>query len=130
MLHSTSNTWNWTLVGYVSLGLAAACIGLDKFFGFSSSWVRFILTGLTLQRHLAEFQHDWAILSSKAVVEKFYLKMCEIMLRRIQEFRFKVHSELDKEASNWATEYRNNIAEMERAAQQQLDKIRSAERPP
>jgi hypothetical protein len=52
------------------------------------------------------------------------------MFRRIQEFRLKVHSELENEASNWASEYRNNIAEMERVTQQQLEKIRSAERIP
>jgi hypothetical protein len=131
MLPSTNSAWNWTLVGYVSFGLAAASIGLDKFFGFSSSWVRFVLTELALQRHLAEFQHDWAILSSKAVTEDpFDSKTCEIMFRRIQEFRLKVHSELENEASNWASEYRNNIAEMERVTQQQLEKIRSAERIP
>ena len=41
--------------------VAAALIGMDKFFGLSSSWTRFISAELSLQRSLDRFQLDWAL---------------------------------------------------------------------
>ena len=29
-------------LGYVSIGLAAGCVAFDRFFGFSSNWMRYI----------------------------------------------------------------------------------------
>ena len=41
--------------------VAAALIGMDKFFGLSSSWTRFISAELSLQRSLDRFRMDWAL---------------------------------------------------------------------
>jgi hypothetical protein len=118
-LLSKNNSWAWTQIGYISLGLAAACVGLDKFFGYSSSWIRFIMTSLALQKHL-----DWAPLNSKVVGDQFNSNAFENMVRRVQTFNLQVLSELEKEASDWAAEYRSNLAEMEKAARQQLETLR------
>jgi hypothetical protein len=112
---------DWTQIGYISLGIAASCIALDRFFGFSSSWIRYITTSIVLQKHLAEFQYDWAVLSSKAVGNEFNPDMCENMLRRVQTFMLKILTELEKEAADWAAEYRSNLAEMEKATREKLE---------
>ncbi len=114
---------NWTQVGYISLGIAVCLIGLDKFFGYSSSWVRFMTTSNALQKHLAEFQYDWAILSAKASCSPLSPGGCEPLLQRVQAFALKVHSEIEKETSDWAAEYQSNLAEMERSARQQIESM-------
>jgi hypothetical protein len=43
-------------LGYVMLALAAACVGFDHFFGLSTGWMRFMVTEMSLQQVLAEFQ--------------------------------------------------------------------------
>lgn len=112
---------NWTQVGYISLGIAVCLIGLDKFFGYSSSWIRFMTTSNALQKYLAEFQYDWAILSAKASCNPLTPGGCEPLLQRVQTFALKVHSEIERETSEWAAEYRSNLAEMERSARQQIE---------
>ena len=49
-----------TAWGYVLLALAAACIGLDRFFGISSGWMRSMTTAQALERRLEQLQYDWA----------------------------------------------------------------------
>ena len=51
-------------LGYILLALAGGCVLLDKFFGLTSAWTRFVVTATALQRILAEFQFDWATLSA------------------------------------------------------------------
>lgn len=60
--HAISGQESLGHFGYIFLALAAGCVAMDKFFGFSSNWMRFMTTSLALQRHLAEFEMDWNIL--------------------------------------------------------------------
>jgi hypothetical protein len=48
------------------LGVAAALIGLDKTFGYSSGWARYVLTATNIRKSLEDFRLDWAELMAKA----------------------------------------------------------------
>ncbi len=104
--------------GYVSLALAGACIGLDKYFGYSSAWIRYLTTATLLQRLLHEFCLDWAALD---VCREGQAPQFEPMLRRVQTFITRIRSEMEKETADWAAEYRSNLAEMEKSVREQLD---------
>jgi hypothetical protein len=120
------DTWSagieFSQFGYVSLALAGACIGLDKYFGYSSAWIRYQTTAMTLKRLLNEFCLDWAILdvchNGQAPVR------IEPMLRRIQTFSVRAIGEVEKETANWAAEYHSTLAEMEKSVREQLDASR------
>lgn len=43
----------------VALGIAAAFVLLDRFFGFSSAWMRYIATELNIRQLTQEFNLDW-----------------------------------------------------------------------
>ena len=43
----------------IALALAAAAIALDRFFGYSSAWMRYITTELHLRQMLDDFQLGW-----------------------------------------------------------------------
>src|SRR5690242_5668700 len=49
LLGTHNDSYKWSQLGYVSLLLAAGCILFDKFFGFSSGWMRYVTTALKLQ---------------------------------------------------------------------------------
>jgi hypothetical protein len=114
----------WTQIGYIFLGVAVCLIGLDKFFGYSSSWIRFMVASNTLQKHLAQFQYDWAILRAKASCSKLATDSCEPLLQCIQAFSLKAYSEIEKETSEWASEFRSNLSEMEKSARQQIEEMK------
>jgi hypothetical protein len=107
--------------GYVALALAGACVLLDKFFGYSSSWMRYITTAMKLQRLLEEFNLDWAMLASAVQSEFATATERESLLKRVQTFLHAVLAEVESETAAWAAEYRSNLAELEKSARQQLE---------
>jgi hypothetical protein len=56
------------LVVSLLLGAAAGVLGLDHFFGFSSGWVRYVLTATAIQGALEEFRMDWQLLNAPTLV--------------------------------------------------------------
>ena len=52
--HLLSAEW-----GYVLLAGSAASVLFDRFFGFSSSWMRFVQAEMALQQALSTAQFDW-----------------------------------------------------------------------
>ena len=48
---------NW---GFLLLALAAGCIGYDRFFGYSSAWLRYLAAATALRARLVDFQLSWA----------------------------------------------------------------------
>ena len=51
-------------MGYVFLTLTGGALALDRFFGFSSSWVRYMDASNRLARILTNLQLDWEALSA------------------------------------------------------------------
>jgi len=47
-------------LGYLLIALGAGAIALDRFFGYSSGWIRYITTALAIERSVDEFRLDWA----------------------------------------------------------------------
>jgi hypothetical protein len=50
------------------IGIAAALLGLDKAFGYSSGWTRYVLTATSMTKLLHEFRMDWIALWAGAAV--------------------------------------------------------------
>src|SRR5262245_3480502 len=47
------------LAASLFVGFAATLIGIDKAFGLSSGWARYVLTATTIRKALQEFRMDW-----------------------------------------------------------------------
>jgi len=56
-------------IATLCIGIAAALLGLDKAFGFSSGWTRYVLTATSMTKLLHEFRLDWiAMVAASAPV--------------------------------------------------------------
>lgn len=111
-------------LGYLFLGLAAACIGVDKFFGFSSAWMRYITAALVLERSLSEFRLEWAMLRAKLAGRPPTSDQVQLMIQRIRDFVLQVDGEVEKETQEWIAEFQKNLAEIERTAKTQVEAAR------
>src|ERR1035438_2183728 len=47
------------LMASLLVGVAAALLALDKAFGFSSGWTRYVMTATNIRKTLEEFRMDW-----------------------------------------------------------------------
>ena len=104
-------------ITYIFIGIAAFLIGVDKFFGYSSSWMRYITTQMALETLLAKFRYDWAIESVNAC-GKLDADACKPLLTLVQKLATDVQSKKEDEAAQWATELRNNLTDIENKAVQ------------
>jgi hypothetical protein len=104
--------------GYVLLALAAACLGLDRFFGFSSAWMRYLMTSMALQRLLLDFQMDWSMANARMEQASPTPVQCLDLLQRMKNFAIAVQREVEDETFAWVTEFQSALARIE----QQVEK--------
>jgi hypothetical protein len=107
-------------LGYVSLAAAGTCLGLDKLLGFSADWMRYIAAALALQRVLDRFLFKWAIAVTPLTSGCPDAKKRAELLSFIRDFVQQVRAEVEKETTEWATQYRRSLAEMERAVSDRM----------
>jgi hypothetical protein len=99
--------------GYVAIALAAALVGYDKFFGLSSGWMRYMVTQLSLERALKEFQYDWVILNAQQVEQPSPQGNHSTLLQRLKDFSLQMDTLVRQETDAWVTEFRANISQLE-----------------
>jgi len=92
-------------VGYLLLGGAAATVAFDRLFGFSSAWMRYMTTAMTLERLLVEFQLEWARSRALAADADEVAKQFDVLDR----FGSAVASAVEEETVVWASEFGTNI---------------------
>src|SRR5207302_5734643 len=89
--------WALEKWGYAVFGAAAGCIALDKFFGFSTGWVRYISTAQSIQNELYKFQLDWARAMSRLAGAVPNSAQIEEFLQLAKDFSSRVMQEVTQE---------------------------------
>ncbi|MFI6941317.1 SLATT domain-containing protein [Streptomyces sp. NPDC050418] len=99
--------------GYLSLLLAVACIGCDRYFGLTSGWIRDVATAQAVQRRLQTLQFDWASESVREVLGPTdgtageAAERCLGVLRRFSE---DVTELVRTETADWMVQFRSGHA--------------------
>lgn len=106
------------------LGIAAALLGLDKAFGYSSGWARYVLTATNLHKMLEEFRMDWADLMAKAGTPLTNANATPL-IERATKFRNDVEALVLQETKDWVTEFQNSMVQMEKDVAAQLASLRT-----
>jgi hypothetical protein len=103
--------YNLNQWGYFSFGLAAAILGLDKFFGFSSAWMRYMLMQMSLQKKFANFQLEW--LKRRCFVTKdLSQEEVESLFMFLQNFQVDFLTEVEQEVHSWVIEFQSNLVQL------------------
>jgi hypothetical protein len=103
-------------LGYLFLGFAAGCVAYDKFFGYSSGWIRYITTKMSLEKALAEFRLDWAMSVAKLGNNPPSPDQVQLMIQRLKEFLLLINNHVEKETQSWIAEFKTSFAELEKSA--------------
>jgi hypothetical protein len=116
------------------LGIAAALLGLDKGFGFSSGWARYVLTATNIRKSLEEFRMDWANLMAKAGPALIASSSANAkpspdavtpLIDRAKQFRSDVEGLVLQETKDWVTEFQSTMAQMEKDVAAQLSALKT-----
>jgi hypothetical protein len=111
-------------ISSLCIGLAAAILGLDKAFGFSSGWTRYVLTATSMTKLLHEFRMDWVslIATTKDVPMP---EQQATLIQRAKDFVSTIQGMVLQETKDWATEFQSNMAQMEKDLKMQLDALKA-----
>lgn len=108
-------------LGYLFFAVAAGCIAVDKFFGFSSGWMRYMKTAQVLMKLLSEFRFDWAMMISNLRGVSPTIEQTQLMIQRIKEFILVVDSQVEQETLAWISEFQTSLSEIERTVKSQQE---------
>jgi len=106
------------------VGIAAALLGLDKAFGYSSGWTRYVLTATSMTKQLHDFRMDWIALSGAATLPPT-TEQRAAMIQRAKDFVSTIQGMIAQETKDWATEFQSNMAQMEKDLKTQLDSLKA-----
>jgi hypothetical protein len=106
------------------VGLAAGLIGVDKAFGFSTGWARYVLTATAIRKALEEFRMDWSSLSAGASRPP-NSEQVAAMIARAKEFSSTVEGLVTQETKDWVTEFQSSMAQLEKDVKVQLDTLKT-----
>jgi hypothetical protein len=119
-----SNTWK-TLVdaqwGYIAFATAAACVAADKFYGFSSGWIRYMKTQMALEGALTDLHYDWIALVSKVPNQQPTGDQVQGMLQKMKDFVVLVRTQVQQETDAWVLEFQSNLADLTNTVKAQRD---------
>jgi len=114
LLSNVEDIARWAPLSTILAALAAAMLGIDRFFGFSSGWMRFVWTAIDLENRLDDFEMDWAAieyeLSRGPIDQDTILKHLQWM----KAFRHAIDGRIKRETGQWIKEFRGRVEEENR----------------
>jgi hypothetical protein len=102
--------WNLGNWGYVLIALAGVVFWVDRFLGFSTGWMRYIMAEMTLQRNLKQFQFQWTALQLDQSVPDKLPKLIELS----NKFVDQVDAIVIDETTAWVSEFQSNLSQIEK----------------
>lgn len=103
----------------VALAIAVALIALDRFFGFSSAWARYMATSQAISAALNQFTLDWQECSSQLPVGGLAQEHVDRLFGLAKTLVTKTDALVQSETLQWVEEFRETLTEVERSAESQ-----------
>ena len=116
---ATSGLWASALVG-----VAAGLLGLDRAFGLSSGWARYVLTASEIRKRLEEFRMEWTALTASSGPNPSNDQI-GARIEKAKEFRVAIEGIIAQETKDWVTEFQSNIAQLEKDVKAQVETLKA-----
>jgi hypothetical protein len=100
----------------VALAIAGLLVLLDRFWGFTSAWVRFLLAQQELGKELRNFQFDWAKDKISWGGPEPSIQQAAAMVISCKKFVMQVHAIVRRETNLWASEFESAISMIDQTA--------------
>jgi hypothetical protein len=110
------------LVPALLVGVAAALLGADKAFGFSTGWIRYITTAAVIRKALEEFRLEWLLRTSQLGAEPSREQIAELV-QTAKTFRLSIEGLVIDETKAWAVEFQNTLAQLEKDTNEKFEQV-------
>ena len=116
------NTDRW---GYILIALAGAFLLFDRYFGFSTSWMRYMTAQMALQKALERFQLSWAVWRIAVKNQKPTDDQHNSGIALLNNFQQQTAELIEKEFQIWVTQFQEQLTALQAA----IDKDRKERYP-
>lgn len=117
--------FDFAQTGYLLIAIAAGCVGMDRFFGYSTGWIRYITTALALEKSLEEFRLEWVRHIAKLRGAAPSEGELDGMILTCETFSLAIRCQVEQETHAWVAEFESNLAQLERDLQARADEAKS-----
>jgi conflict system pore-forming effector with SLATT domain len=111
--------------GYLLIGVAAGCVGLDRFFGYSTGWIRYITTAMAIEKSLEEYRMEWARNIAKLRGAPPNEQQLDQLIQTCETFSLAIRTQVEQETKAWVAEFQSNLAQLEKDLQAKADEVKS-----
>jgi hypothetical protein len=112
-------------LGYLFLAIAAGLFLLDKYFGYSTGWMRYIVAMQAIEKAREAFRLDWAALSRRLSTGTAgtpeQAEAVDRMIERARSVILEVKEQTAKETQVWLQEFQTNLAQFEKDLKAQME---------
>lgn len=122
---TTRQDVDFAQLGYIAIALSAACVAIDRFFGFSSGWMRYMTTANVLTKLLQDYRLEWAMLKAKLVGNPPTDEQLLLYIQRIKDFIASVNLQVELETSAWVTEFQTSLIDIEKSIKKSEESTKS-----
>jgi hypothetical protein len=98
--------------GFVALACGAGLLLLDRVFGLSSSWARYVSAAVELQMHLTQAQLHWARRRIGFANQTPDSTEIQRAVAEIEGFAMSVNDVIRRETEQWMVEFHENVTEL------------------
>jgi len=102
-------------LGYVLLALAGGAVALDRFFGYSSSWMRYVATCNRLNRLLVSVQLEWATTKATFTEKELTVEVVRSVIGEFAKHAEELGNIIERESQTWAQGLSKALAEYEQS---------------
>lgn len=119
------NSLDFGQLGYLIIAVGAGLIALDKFFGYSSGWIRYITTALAIERSIDEFRLEWARATAALQGNQPTAEQLDRLLQLCKDFAVSVRSQVEQETKAWVLEFQSNLADLEKSLKARAEEAKA-----
>ena len=112
-------------LGYLLIGIAAGCMALDRFFGYSSGWIRYVTTAMALEKSLQEFRFEWTRNMARIRGVAPTPEQLDALIQTCAAFSLAIKSQVEQETKAWVVEFQTNLSQLEKDLQARADEAKS-----
>ena len=110
----------------LSLAVAGVWVALDRFWGFTSGWVRYMQTGQQISDLLEQFRFDFGQSRLNWANGQPTLEQAQTTLVRIRTFVLQVNLVVEEETKAWAAEFAAALKAFDEQAKTLADTVRKS----
>jgi SMODS and SLOG-associating 2TM effector domain 2 len=100
----------------IALALAAGSLAIDRFFGYSTAWMRFMASELKVRRALDAFELEWEASRSSWSGREPSDEQVQEMIGRANRFLATIGDIVREETEQWMTEFREAMRQLDERA--------------